>query len=555
MGYVMSARIGFCSDLFTPSAPVKTLAHPDETLIQFDSSRGLSFANATRNILILGQTGAGKTESAVVPGISALLAAGFGGIILDIKGNLRNAVRAAAAACGREDDIIEIGSAPNATPVNILSGVKPHVREELFMTLTNHGESKNSDHYYWTNKGGKSAADLAYIAAAIAHIAQHCHFSRQFTPTLQLVDAALCNFSLAQGMYVFFKAELNAMKKQYKDKVPQFLIDADHFCSSVESDTFHLFLSEESKSGRARSDHSEQVTWRLSNLVMRLSQIKNTRDIMRKFSSIGEDAIPLDFRQLVYKQRKIVLVHFSIDCGLPGEIISKIIKERYYQSVMQYGLNLPEGEYTFMVGDEFQEIVDANPTTRLNDKAFFGMSRQFHNINMIASQSVASLYDMGAKTAIAALLANCTHKILLQSSDPVTINWVSGFRPDASTLRTLQRGQCLVESLDEDGTVVSETDGLNTSYASVRDILEQAEKMGPRQYARRNVEAPYPVGPSGMPYVIEKMLIELAECRMDNKGHVNERGINLCHKLRDMRTRSANGEAYWDTETDNAPRI
>ena len=208
-----------------------------------------------------------------------------------------------------------------------------------------------------------------------------------------------------------------------------------------------------------------------------------------------------------------------------------------------------------MVGDEFQEIVDVNPNTRLNDKAFFGMSRQFHNINMIATQSVASLYDMGEKTAIATLLANCTHKILLQSSDPVTMDWVSGFRPDARTLRTLKRGQCLVESLDEDGTVISETDGLNNAYTSVKAILSRAEKNGLRHYAKWNDEAPYPVGPSGMPYVIEKMLIELAECRMDNKGHVNERGIELCNKLHDMRIRSTKGEAYWNVETDDAPRI
>lgn len=80
----MATKMGFCSDLFTPPAPVRTITNPDETLIGFDSGRGLSFANATRNIVILGQTGAGKTESAVIPAIRSLLAAGFGGIILDL---------------------------------------------------------------------------------------------------------------------------------------------------------------------------------------------------------------------------------------------------------------------------------------------------------------------------------------------------------------------------------------------------------------------------------------------------------------------------------------
>ncbi len=551
----MKTRMGFCSYLYAQPVQSDTVDCSTDALLRFDSGRNLSFANATRNIAVLGQTGAGKTESAVIPAIRSLLAAGFGGIILDVKGNLRNAVRACAIACGRDHDIIEIGSASSAAPVNILQGVKPHVREELFMTLTNHGVDSSTNHHYWTDKGGKAAADIAYVAESIARISPHCHFSRQFTPTLQLVDAALCNFSLARGLYAYFKFELNVIKNQYKNKMPQFLVDAEHFCNSVETDSFHIFGSAEGKNKGYTSDYDSQITWRLNNLVLRLAQLKNTHNIMHKFSANNDDVTPLDFRQLIYKQMKIVLVHFSIDCALAGELISKIIKERYYQSVMQNGLNLPEGEYTFMVGDEFQEIVDVNPNLRLNDKAFFGMSRQFHNINMIATQSVASLYDKGAKPAIGALLANCTHKILLQSSDPITMNWASGFRSDAGTLRTLKRGQCLVESLNEDGTVISNTDGLNTAYDSVKDILQQVKNDRTQRWEKNHEEMPYAVGPSGMPYVIERTLIEIAAKQRDNKRELNDDARELCDKLCAMRIDSIHGEEYWNSETDNEPRI
>ena len=550
----MSTRMGFCNYLYSQPVRTKTVVNSTDALLQFDSGRILSFDNATRNIAVLGQTGAGKTESSVIPAIRSLLAAGFGGVILDIKGNLRDSVRAAAASCGREDDIIEIGSAPSAAPVNILQGVKPHVREELFMTLTNHNVSNETNHHYWTDKGGKAAADVAYVAASIAHISPDCHFSRQFTPTLQLVDAALCNFTLARGLYAYFKFELNIIREKYKNKIPQFIVDADHFCCSVESDSFHVFLTSEGKSKGFASDYDNQVTWRLNNLVLRLAQLKNTHDILHKFSAINATAVPLDFRQLIYRQKKVVLVHFSIDCGLAGELISKIIKERYYQSVLQNGLNLPDGAYTFMVGDEFQEIVDVNPNLRLNDKAFFGMSRQFHNINMIATQSVASLFDKGTKSAIGALLANCTHKIMLQSSDPITMNWASGFRPDAKFLRTLKRGQCLVESLDEDGTVISKGDGLNAAYASVKDILQQANKGESPKRKKKGEETPYLIGSSGMPYVIEKVLTEIGTSQKDNKRELNEEARELCSRLCDMRMRSENGEEYWDTDTENCPR-
>ena len=66
---------------------------------------------------------------------------------------------------------------------------------------------------------------------------------------------------------------------------------------------------------------------------------------------------------LVYKEKKIVLIHFAAECGGTGAILARCLKERFYQSILKQGKTLGKNEFTFMVGDEFQEILDVSKAT------------------------------------------------------------------------------------------------------------------------------------------------------------------------------------------------
>ena len=108
-------RLGFLAQVepIAVSQP-HTTSPSEDALFTFDSGRTLSFADGARSIAIIGGTGSGKTTSIILPMINSLLRRGFGGVILDIKGNLGAQTRALAQECGRQDDIIEFGSAPTA---------------------------------------------------------------------------------------------------------------------------------------------------------------------------------------------------------------------------------------------------------------------------------------------------------------------------------------------------------------------------------------------------------------------------------------------------------
>ena len=114
-------RMGFLSE---PAGDKKKLweSDPQECLLRFDSGNHITFEDARHHMLVMGTTGSGKTASVVLPALFRLIEAGHRGIIVDIKGNLRDQARAFARQCGREADLVEFGSASSATPLNLLSG-------------------------------------------------------------------------------------------------------------------------------------------------------------------------------------------------------------------------------------------------------------------------------------------------------------------------------------------------------------------------------------------------------------------------------------------------
>ena len=126
-------RLGFLASVVKPVAVSQpsTITPSKDALFTFDSGKTLSFSDGARSIAIIGGTGSGKTTSVILPMIDALMRQGFGGVILDIKGNLGAQTRALAQRCGRQADIIEFGSSHTAQPTNLLAGLKKHEIADL----------------------------------------------------------------------------------------------------------------------------------------------------------------------------------------------------------------------------------------------------------------------------------------------------------------------------------------------------------------------------------------------------------------------------------------
>lgn len=114
-------RLGFLASVVKPVAVSQpsTIIPSKDALFTFDSGKTLSFSDGARSIAIIGGTGSGKTTSVILPMIDALMRQGFGGVILDIKGNLGAQTRALAQKCGRLNDVAVSSSKCNTQSLGI----------------------------------------------------------------------------------------------------------------------------------------------------------------------------------------------------------------------------------------------------------------------------------------------------------------------------------------------------------------------------------------------------------------------------------------------------
>lgn len=528
--------MGFLLPLSTAKPAAR---NTQDCLFAFDNGHSISFAEATRSTLVIGGTGSGKTSSLVLPMCRSLLQAGFGGLIIDVKGNMGGQVRKIARVCGREADIVEFGSSAHACKTNVLEGMKEHEMASLFNILATSGVTHDTN-AAWNQKGARIAQDVATVLKGLSRIHPHCHFSRQFQPTLKGVAALLHNRTMAQNLWKVFLEEVRMAQKACGNLVkPHYLYQAESFIREVESQSFHIFKTPDKDStARSKETFDEQLTWMLQRITWQLKNLASTHDLLERFSSLGDDAVPINFYELVYRKKKVVLVHFSPDCGPAASILARIIKERFYMAMFEKGMKLDDGQYTFMVNDEFQNTMDVSEHNRFSDMELFSVSREFRNVNIIATQSLVSLFAKGDSAAVASLLGNCTNKLLLQTRDPVTLKWAEDLvGSQLPSVSELSRGECLVDMLDAGGEVVNVLEGVQNAYADMHTLLHGSEMALTAHKQNKERDRKRSRSISGLPCAVEQLLAR-------DYGKDKNRQLVMVAQLATMREASAQGNDY-----------
>ena len=136
----------------------------DPVLLAFDDGQHITMGDAANHTAAFGTTGSGKTSSVIIPMIKPLLENGLSGLILDIKGNFIDKVKALAHLCGRENDIIELGTGPEALPVNLLHNMPKHQVDDLLKTLTLKGGMAHSHNISFYLSGVQAGNQLLRCA-------------------------------------------------------------------------------------------------------------------------------------------------------------------------------------------------------------------------------------------------------------------------------------------------------------------------------------------------------------------------------------------------------
>lgn len=235
-----SRPMGFLARYDDP-VPTEPLAE-EQAIIRFDSGRAITFADLVHHLLILGTTGSGKSASVVFPGLYQLLLSGAFGLIIDIKGNLREKLRALARAAGREAAIVEYGTAASATPLNLLAGLGRQQIFQFFRQLvTQHvGTTQSMD---WHLKGVAGAADCAQLLLFLGE--KYPNFCLDCRLVLEMASEPL----ESQKLMAFFREKVFDPAR------------ADHkkLVASVENNRFHI-LKKNMSEGSAGVTLDEQLS-------------------------------------------------------------------------------------------------------------------------------------------------------------------------------------------------------------------------------------------------------------------------------------------------------
>lgn len=393
------APLGFCCPAANPETePVKLkTTMPEDCLLCFDGGEQVSFADATHNNIVMGTTGSGKSTQIILPALASLIKAGFGGVILDVKGNVTDQVRMIANEYGRLDDVVEFGPGPMSTKVNLFAGASPDRREALFNKIFCMVETSAENSIFRQDgmQKGQDVLDLQLI------ICRKLGIDFNFGVYRRLINDA----QFAHDLYSAYKSKLYNKNDARERSLVQ----------RIEGDRLHYILHS-CTMDKAPRDWAQQTSYRMSYVRGAVESFYRSPGLAENFlAGVDEN---LDIARRVYDEQKIVVLRLAVETGDAGLKIASHILREYYQAVYRRGKRLDDRKYTFCIADEFQDFYDSSRCNPLNDNAFVAKCREFRCIAMYGTQSLAAMHSQAERQIDAeTFVANNNMRLFLYSDD------------------------------------------------------------------------------------------------------------------------------------------
>lgn len=437
-------------------------------LLRFDNGLRVTFAEACHNMLVTGTTGAGKTTSIILPAMDRLIGAGFGGVIVDVKGSLADSVRKLAASHGRLGDVIEFGPGPGARKINLFHGVDSFRFRELLRTLLL--DSTNRDD-----------RNIAFAMAGLRCLTQ----AYQMLLLLSRAQKLKLNFDILRRLINDHHYALRVYQNFKTEFADMDIPEAKELMLAIEGDKMHIIPHDEKKQLRDNA-WNEQVAYRLSVIRSAVENLCNAPGIKENFISSRKENI--DIANRIYRKKQIVVLRLAPETGVVGAGLVRILLQEFYTAVLRNGSKLPKNEYTFCIADEAQHFLSTDRTEAMNDNQFIAVARESRNITILGTQSLSSLY---ARThdeeAVRTIVSNCNVRLFLYSDD-IKTRELSNICKQKS-LEELQPGEIVIAKFN----TVQRSHQYAT--ASVQGMYnENQQKLA----AVRNISLP-PVMPEKMP--------------------------------------------------------
>jgi len=359
----------------------------------------LSASDAAKNILVLGGIGSGKTSAVIQPLMLQLFYLGCGGLIFDIKGDVKATAINFAQNTDRHIHVL----GPLKSKFNLLHNLTPETASSfLKSSLLLHGN--DTADRFWVDTATELSRNVLGLLS--------------FIPKFYTLND-LYQYIFDIDSYNFLEEKLSEAKEGLSSEQKR-LFNAYHRYKTTIFDSF----DEKIKSG---------VRATLSQAISPF----NHPDFIDAFCS-RED---INIEKIL--DGDIFLVDMPIATwGLGAKVAYTFIKLRFYNLMQRHHNASNRLLPVFFICDEFQEIVSCNKDG-LSDLNFWDKARSSKTIGIISAQSIASFFAATPSRDYAyALLQNFRNKICLASEDPLTIEYISTLTGKARTQkRSMSSGQ------------------------------------------------------------------------------------------------------------------
>lgn len=361
----------------------------------------ITFADATKNILVLGGTGEGKTDTTLLPAFNRLVTEGCAGITLDIKSGFEQEARRLKA---QGYNIKLLGASTDSLKCNIIAGLGDSKLRDFLDAIT---EPLRLNNKYWGSTGIEDAMMIA-----------------RFIRTTTGYDANLADlyYYLANPRDFVSLVENNRLQND-DPRFRRMVRELDAHLATYQFCFLKAGGYKGSSLDRGFSDNDgrNQYEWQTGQLKSALKPFFENPVIREHFCAT--DAV--DFQKLIYEENAVLVM--NVPYSIYGEIsftIAKMIRARYYDAVK--GMKEPKlkalgygrDKFTFMLIDEYQQFIDSD-----KDNDWFDSSRGYGNINIVSMQSATSAM---AKTSnlyeVQTIIQNCRNVICYATNDSNTVS-------------------------------------------------------------------------------------------------------------------------------------
>lgn len=392
----------------------------------------ITFADAARNILVLGATGSGKTVTAIEPAIRAMIDQHCSGLILTTKDADIGLV------ADFPDRTVVIGASSLARPVNLIGGMPVETLEAFFEALRSRLRSQRDP--YW---GSRAVVYGLFVYETLGLMGRH--------PTLACIYDALAKPS-----------EFVALFDPWIETQPELPQHYHMLLQDVLVDSFSILVVGGSRHAKERevlslNEPLKQYSWQTLHFLPLLRPFAANGHLRSKLCE--PDGEPLDLAALMYGERKVIVSDVPYRMfGTAAHVVNEVLRLRMRHAVLDYRHHRRDGygrhRFTFMVIDEFQQHLNLAPEAAssglLDDNTWFDRSREYGHINIVATQGLSSLEARvpGEVTvaALASLLQNFGTTVCFATHDAATLGHLATHAgaADRDAVRTIAAGNLAV---------------------------------------------------------------------------------------------------------------